>query len=131
MASRRTGWHPGTLVRVERALTAVEAAALTAVLAADFPGAAELRRQAATARVVGRCGCGCATIDLAVDDGTPRAEVLDRVPVEAAVPAGGLLLFVDEGRLSCLEYWSTSGEPPAEFPPPALIRPEPTGDVEA
>ncbi|MEU4253692.1 hypothetical protein AB0F15_40500 [Amycolatopsis sp. NPDC026612] len=99
-----------------RPLTANERTALDTLLAADFPGAGELRAQAATARVIGRCGCGCPTIDLAVDETTPRAAVKKSVAVEADVPDGGLILFVDDGRLSCLEYWSTADERPAGFP---------------
>ena len=33
------------------------------LLAIELPGAAELRIQAAKARVVGRCECGCPTVD--------------------------------------------------------------------
>lgn len=105
-----------------RPLTPNERTALDTLLAADFPGAAELRAQAATARVVGRCGCGCPTIDLVVDDATPRAELKNSVAAEADVPDGGLIVFTDEGRLSRLEYWSTADETPAEFPPPDRIR---------
>jgi hypothetical protein len=107
---------------VNRVLTPVERAALTALLAVDFPGAVELRAQAATARVTGRCACGCPTIDLVVDEATPVAAVEDRMPVEADVPDGGLIVFVDEGRLAALEYWTVSDETPVEFPPPEQIR---------
>ncbi|MBE8517484.1 hypothetical protein ILP97_08200 [Amycolatopsis sp. H6(2020)] len=99
-----------------RPLTPNERTALDTRLAADFSGAAELRAQAATARVIGRCGCRCPTIDLVVDESAPRATVESRVPIEADVPDGGLIVFIDEGRWSCLEYWSTADETPAEFP---------------
>ncbi|MFF1609900.1 hypothetical protein ACFVYA_19160 [Amycolatopsis sp. NPDC058278] len=104
-----------------RPLTPNERTTLDTLLAADFPGAAELRAQATTARVVGRCGCGCPTIDLAVDDVTPRWPKKESVAVEADVPDGGLIVFAEEGRLSCLEYWSVGDEPPAAFPPPGQI----------
>jgi len=105
-----------------RPLTPNERAALDTLLAADFPGAAELRAQSPTARVTGRCGCGCPTIDLAVDEAVPRAQVTSRMPVEADVPdGGGLIVFVDDGRLSCLEYWFTTDEKPSGFPPPEQI----------
>jgi hypothetical protein len=64
-------------------------------------------------------------VDLTVEDIAPLAEVASQVPVEADVlggQGGGLILFVDEGRLSCLEYWSVDDKP-AEFPPPDRIRP--------
>jgi hypothetical protein len=52
----------------------------------------ELRVQAATARVIGRCRCGCPTIELAVAGSAPRAEVTDRVVAEADVADGGLIV---------------------------------------
>ncbi|WP_103348581.1 hypothetical protein [Amycolatopsis sp. CA-128772] len=105
-----------------RPLTPNERSALDTLLAADFPGAAELRAQAATARVTGRCGCGCPTIDLAVAEAAPRAALTSSVAVEADAPdGGGLIVFAAEGRLSCLEYWFTADETPAAFPPPEQI----------
>ncbi len=105
-----------------RPLTANERTTLDTLLAADFPGAVELRAQAATARVTGPCGCGCPSVNLEVDRTLPVAEVADDpVAVEADAPGGGLIVFVDEGRLSCLEYWTVEDEPPAAFPPPERI----------
>jgi hypothetical protein len=105
-----------------RPLTPRERSVLDLLLAADFPGGAELRAQARTARVTGRCACGCPTIDLAVDDAAPVADVDGRVAVEVDVVNGGLIVFVDEGRLSGLEYWSVGDDTPVEFPPPEHIR---------
>ncbi|EOD64364.1 hypothetical protein [Amycolatopsis vancoresmycina] len=104
-----------------RPLTPNERTTLDTLLAADFPGAAELRAQAPTARVTSRCGCGCPTIDLEVDETTPSAPLKNSVAIEADAPGGGLIVFVDDGRLSCLEYWTTADEPPAEFPPAGKI----------
>jgi hypothetical protein len=104
-----------------RRLTPNERTTLDTLLAADFPGAAELRAQAPTARVTGRCDCGCPTIDLVVDEATPSAPLENSVAVEAGVPGGGLIVFADGGRLSCLEYWTTAEQTPAEFPPPGQI----------
>lgn len=97
-------------------LTPRERAVLDLLLGTDFPGAAALRAQARTAEVTGRCPCGCPTIDLAVDETV--AEVESRVAVDVDVADGGLILFVDEGRLSGLEYWSVADETPVEFLPP-------------
>ncbi|WP_370968541.1 hypothetical protein [Amycolatopsis sp. cg9] len=107
---------------MNRSLTPDERAVLDVLLAGDFPGAVELRVQAATAQVSGSCGCGCPTVCLVVDDATPTAEITERAAVEADVPDGGLIVFVDEGRLSCLEYWTVEDEPPAAFPAPDQIR---------
>jgi hypothetical protein len=54
------------------------------------------------------------------------ADVAGRVPIEVDVlggQGGGLILFVHEGRISCLEYWSVDDKRPAEFPPPDRVRP--------
>jgi hypothetical protein len=107
---------------VSRPLTPAEREVLTFLLAGDFAGAAQLRAQAETARVTGRCGCGCPTVDLEVDATLPAAEVTGRAAVEADVPAGGLIVFVDDGRLSGLEYWTISDETPVAFPAPEEIR---------
>ena len=50
-----------------RPLNDSERAALNYLLAADFPGVEELREQARVASVVGRCLCGCASVDFSVD----------------------------------------------------------------
>ncbi|MET8853786.1 hypothetical protein [Amycolatopsis sp. NPDC004625] len=104
-----------------RPLTPEERTTLDTLLAADFPGAAELRAQAPTARVTGGCACGCPTIDLAVDEATPPAPIENSVAVEADAPGGGLIVFVEAGRLSCLEYWTVEDKPPAGFPPAGQI----------
>ncbi|MEV5719236.1 hypothetical protein AB0L41_35580 [Amycolatopsis mediterranei] len=87
---------------------------LDLLLDGRFPGAADLRAQAATARVTGGCAYGCPTVDLEVDGTAPAAEVEDRAAVEAD---GGLIVFVDEGQLSRLEYWTLRDERPVQFPP--------------
>ncbi|WP_239072058.1 hypothetical protein [Amycolatopsis sp. SID8362] len=51
-----------------------------------------------------------------VDATTPKAEIAERVAVEADVLAGGLIVFVDQGKLSRLEYWTVEGEPPSRVP---------------
>jgi hypothetical protein len=110
---------------VRRPLTAEERAILDHLLTADFPGAVELRRQAAFAEVVGRCPCGCATIEVEVDTvRSPAAEVSDRAPVEALgrSQAFDLLLFVDEGYLSSVEIYGVD-DPPSTFPPPSSFEP--------
>jgi hypothetical protein len=107
---------------VVRQLLPNERAALDALLTCDFPGAEELRRQASTVLADGEG----LVIDLIVDRALPLVEVASRVPVGAPVTddernANGLLLFVDGGRLSALEYWWTSHEMPDGFPEASLI----------
>lgn len=91
------------------------------LLAAEFAGAAELRVQAATVMAAS----GTLFVDLVVDESLPRAAVSGRVPVEAAVDGaghvGGLMLWVDDGRLSALEYWWVTEGAPEGFPPASAI----------
>jgi hypothetical protein len=103
-----------------------EEAILRLLLSVDFPGAEILRRQADVARVIGRCPCGCASIDLWIDPSQAEAAVgvPEPVPVEARSKKflGGetteLLLFVQHGWLRGVEIIFYSDEPPPEFPPP-------------
>lgn len=94
---------------------------LEALLAAEFPGVAELRAQAASVRA-GREGL---IVDLMVDPLAPAAPVVARVPVQAVVDGegydGGLLLVVDDGRLSAIEYWWVTEDPPLSMPPLAVV----------
>lgn len=107
-----------------RALNADEQRVLGLLLAAKFPGAEQLRVQASAAVVVGHCDCGCPTIDLAVPAGLPSFPLSSRlVPSEAQVtpagdePPGQIILFLDNGRLSSLEYVYFD-EPPEAWPDP-------------
>ncbi len=78
------------------------------------------RDQVARTRVSGRCGCGeCPTVDLVAEDGTepqgPRTTLL------ASSGEGGLILFIDGGRLSCLELFPTRDDRVEEFPHPGEL----------
>lgn len=94
---------------------------LDLLLSANFPGVDELRVQAVTV-LADREGL---IIDLVVDPSQPRADVIQRTPVHAVVDGdgydGGLLLFVDDGTLSALEYWWVTEDPPSEFPPLSAV----------
>ena len=115
-----------------RKLTRREAQVLDYILAVDDRRVEPLRRQRKSAVVTGMCGCGCASIDLAVDrQGTDPADLCSQ-PLSADLTneamakwpepneAFGLLLFLDEGWLSLLEIWWIQ-KPPAEFPPPSAF----------
>jgi hypothetical protein len=99
---------------------------LSFLLEPEFPGVEALRRQAATARVVRRCECGCATIDLASAPAAPSAEgVREPNAVEArgrarddGRPPPDLILFVRDGRLSSVEIVSYDEPVFDVFPPP-------------
>lgn len=104
---------------------------LDLMLGQDFPGAESLRSQVPFVQVVGRCDCGCATIDLEVAPGAPRAtpDVRSRViPVTGYVgsdidqPKAGIIVFVDEGFLSGLEIYRLAEPAPHEWPDLAEIQ---------
>ena len=106
-----------------RDLTPEEQAVLALLIPVGSPEADILRQQVAEAKVVGRCNCGCPTIDLEVPASAPRAAIAGPLAsTEAQVapltdePPGQLLLFVREGRLSSLEYVYYSDRPPQEWP---------------
>jgi len=115
----------------DRPLDEREDAILRLLLSVDFPGVESLRRQADVARVSGRCPCGCASIDLWIDQsrGEAAVGVPEPVPVEARskeVLGGGtaeLLLFVQHGWLRGVEIVFYSDEPPPEFPAPESFEP--------
>ncbi|MGW4126292.1 hypothetical protein [Nocardia sp. NPDC004711] len=110
---------------MERELTVNEQDALRAMLEGDFPGAVELRAQVRTAKVVGKCRCGCPTIDLMVGPSAPTAPNVANPVIEAVTDDGGILLFVQEGKLTGLEYYSLTDDTPDQFPPPDRIHPMP------
>ncbi|MBG0827008.1 hypothetical protein HS041_04425 [Planomonospora sp. ID67723] len=103
---------------------------MLALLTQDFPGAQELRAQVSSAVVVGRCGCGCATVDLRPGSEPPALEapVQDGVLVSAhtRTRGDGVLLFVEDGHLSYLEVYATEDEP-APLPHPEDLTVEPIG----
>jgi hypothetical protein len=75
-------------------------------------------------KVVGGCGCGCATVHLAVPEGSaPPSPNYPPIPVEATVHdehdnlIGGIIVFVDDGYLSNLEIYSYLDGPIRTFPP--------------
>lgn len=109
-----------------RPLSDVERRVLDRMLGVDFSGAAELRVQAESAQVVRGCDCGCPTVDLVVGDDVPLAVVTSRTPVNAVVDdvvGGGLIVFVDDGRLSGLEFYAAADPMPREFPDLEQIHP--------
>ncbi|PNG20411.1 hypothetical protein [Streptomyces cahuitamycinicus] len=100
-------------------------ATLTALLAGPNPVSSALRAQIPHTRVTGRCGCGCATVDLEVDrTAVPPAPAHDNPAVEAgyAAPhAAGVMAFTKDGYLSALEIYSVSSEPITSWPEPRFI----------
>ena len=93
-----------------RPLTRTERSLLDSLLDREFEGVAELRAQVEQATASSGCECGCGMIDLHVPTGLPVSSA-GPVPVEGTVldgsgePIGGVLLFVEHGRLAGLEIY--------------------------
>ena len=110
-----------------RPLNDEEKRILGTLLEPEFPGVEELRAQVPHAVVVGCCDCGCPTVEFSVSPTASRSNVKTwprLAPFEATVkpvesePPGEIILFVDDGRLSCLEYVSYDDPSPREWPSP-------------
>ena len=115
----------GMSIRQHRPLAAAERDLLAHILGRSGD-AAGLLAQLDTARVVGRCECGCPTVDLAV--GEPFAP--DAPPSQLVADAAGrspegvdveVLVFARDGRLSCLEVYAPAGEAAFSLPTPEGI----------
>lgn len=116
-----------------RQLNPREAEILDFLLAVDDPRVEPLRAQRRSVVATGLCGCGCASINLAVDRAQAQPAALCSPPIEASLnrarawladpdEAYGLLLFLDEGWLSLLEIWWIQ-KPPSQFPPAQAFDP--------
>ena len=108
-----------------RALTAEETALIRRLLEhRDFPGRDELLGQVPIARVIGRCSCGCATVELATDRSPADEAAQEPIPTEATVldesegGIGGVLLFAKDGCLDQLEVYSYEDKPIGSLPSP-------------
>jgi hypothetical protein len=106
-----------------RPLSKAESAVLEVLLSQEFEGVHELRRQAVGAQVVGRCECGCPTVNIVADEAAPSSRIVGPLaPVELRItplgdePPGEVLLFVEAGRMTSLEYVFYSGLPPTDWP---------------
>jgi hypothetical protein len=118
----------GMTVDDSRPLTPAESAMLALLLSVEFPGVDALRVQAGSAAVVGGCDCGCPSIAFGVPDDAPLASGLTSrlAPVEGVVSPQGegvpgeIILFVDDGRLSYLEYVYYD-VPPKKWPAPDRV----------
>ena len=112
-----------------RPLTDHERSVLDRVLSSEFDGVLELRDQARDVQVVGRCDCGCPSVDLRANPNRPKAQATGRLaPVELQVrpradePPGNIILFLDDGQLSYLEYVYYTDSPPPSWPTADRLR---------
>ncbi|MBY0230958.1 MAG: hypothetical protein K2W96_16860 [Gemmataceae bacterium] len=109
---------------IDRPLTGHEAALVRWMLEQAGPEAAPFLAQLSAARVVGRCSCGCASLDFAIDGVRPPTEGGMRVLVDGSFgEMGGLFAFGIAGVLAGLEVYTFADEsPPASLPEIGVIR---------
>jgi len=106
-----------------RPISGIEAAVIQRALeaAATDPSALELASQISQLRVIGGCGCGCASVEFRQPTQGQSAVIV--ADAEATTHSGeqiGLLVWAIEGQLSGLEVYSYS-DAPAPLPDPESI----------
>ena len=116
----------------DRPLTAQESALVRWMLEHGTLAAARFLPQLATARVVSRCYCGCASVDFSVGGVVPAPGPLGILAdFEYRTPEGhlcGVFVFEREGLLAGLEVWSVDGlSTPSTLP--AIEQLQPLGSV--
>lgn len=107
-----------------RPLSAREAETLRFMLSVEDARLEPLREQLDVVAVSGKCGCGCATINLAVDRARARqapglcSPVIDSQTRDVDDRYGPfeLILFLEDGWLAGLEVVYYANTPPPEFP---------------
>lgn len=115
---------------VRRFLSPTEVGTLAKLIEAAPAEFGPLREQVAAAVVTGRCPCGCATVDIAVDQSRAAAvpsAYSGVLPVEGSqsLPdrqhAAGVLVFLADGWLDRLEVYNVDDQPVDEFPGPERL----------
>jgi hypothetical protein len=113
----------------DRPLSAREVALTTWLLEHGEPEARKFLDHVARARVVGRCPCGCASVDFAVDGqrapaGTGLEILADYQWRGAAGELFGVFAFASGDLLAGIEVWSIDGEAtPTELPATSQLTP--------
>ncbi|MFD3509304.1 hypothetical protein [Nocardia sp. NPDC058666] len=110
-----------------RPLTDLESVVLTELLSVGGAGADEFRAQIPDSEVVATWGAGSPSVDLAVRGGVQAVTSTDGIFANATVtdnsgsPIGELILWVENGWLSAIEYGWYTDERPRCLPEPARI----------
>ena len=109
----------------DRPLHAHERALAEWMLAHGGADASDFLPQLTVARVVSRCGCGCPSIDFAVE-GRPLPSGPLRILGDYVIgepPAAGIMIFEQSGVLGGIEVYTLAGDMPDTLPTPADLRP--------
>ncbi|WP_280313563.1 hypothetical protein [Nocardia abscessus] len=111
-----------------RALTDLETSVVTKLLSSNAPGAAEYLAQVPYSQVVATWGVGSPSVDLAVRPGAVQASGSpDGIFASGAVtdhngsPIGEVILWVEHGWLSGIEYAWYTDERPHTLPEPGQV----------
>jgi hypothetical protein len=85
---------------------------------------AHLRDSVRGLRVVGRCHCGCASVEFVDGGQADGARVIaDAIGSDSAGRECGLILWSLEGRISGLEVYEHDGDSSKEIPAVATLKP--------
>ena len=120
--------RPST-INEDRPLTAAEAGFICWLLGNGGDRARQFLEQLHRARVVGRCSCGCASINLSIDGNTHYGktgmEVLCEYRWNAAQGEFGVFAFACGDLLAGIDLWTVWGDHPASYlPATSLLRPD-------
>lgn len=110
----------------ERPLTPEERRLARWMLEHGGPEAREFLPQVDRARVVSRCACGCASIDLEVDGMPPPGggmRVLGDFVFGGADDLCGAFIYEQDGVLSGIEVYGLAGDAPPVLPAPEALTP--------
>ncbi|WP_280247544.1 hypothetical protein [Nocardia abscessus] len=111
-----------------RALTDLETSVVTKLLSSGAPGASEYLAQMPSSQVVATWGSGSPSVDLAVRPGAVQASgspggifASGAVTDRSGSPIGEVILWVENGWLSGIEYAWYTNERPHALPEPDQI----------
>ena len=114
----------------ERPLTKAEYDLARWMLENGQVDAREFLAQLDRARVVSRCPCGCASIDLQVEGLPPPSgglRILGDYLFGAEGDLAGAFVFERSGVLAGVEVYGLAGDAPKSLPSPRAVRPFATG----
>ena len=108
----------------DRPLTRQETELLRWLLEHGKPAAGGHIGEVSRARVVSRCGCGCASIDFIKAPGSALEILSDHQWQDEQGHRFGAFAFAKEGKLAGLEVWSIDGlATPKSLPDTSLLTP--------
>jgi hypothetical protein len=113
-------------ISVNRPLTSEEYELIRWMLEHGEPEAATFLDQLERARVVGKCPCGCATVDFEIDGlgkAPPGVHILGDFLFDDESDLCGVFVFSSNGILSGLEVTGYAVDTPRTLPAPSELRP--------